>query len=108
MDSSFSFFGATVYWFLSSSGSHFQAKKDLDAAFRRVHVYIWHALLATIIINQIAYILIRLSFGGNEGSDQHDIPSNMVVHIAQEILDNASWDPATLQSPYTWKIPPPE
>ena len=64
-------------------------------------------MLATTIIDQIAYILVRLSFGGNKGLGQHDVLSNMVVDVAQEILDNDTWDPTTLHSPHIDKIPPP-
>ena len=86
----------------------FQGKTDLDSAFRRIHVYIWHSLLATTIVNAIAYILSRLPFGVSEGPGQHDIPSNMIVDLAQQILDDPTWDPSILHSPHHDKIPMPE
>ena len=86
----------------------FQGKTDLDSAFRRIHVYIWHSLLATTIVNAIVYILSRLPFGVSEGPGQHDIPSNMIVDLAQQILDDPTWDPSILHSPHHEKIPMPE
>lgn len=85
-----------------------QGKTDLDSAFRRIHVYVWHSLLATTIVNAIAYILSRLPFGVSEGPGQHDIPSNMIVDLAQQILDDPTWDPSILHSPHHDKIPLPE
>ena len=83
----------------------FISKIDLDAAFRRLHVCTDHALLSTTIIEQIAYFLGRLSFGGSDGPGKHDIPSNMCVELAQKIVDDPTWDPKELYSPRAAQIP---
>ncbi len=76
-----------------------------DAAFRRLHLFTYHALLSTTIIDQIAYFLGSLLFGGLEGPDKHDIPSNMCIKLAQEMLSNPTWDPIDFHSPRAAKIP---
>ena len=81
------------------------SKIDLDAAFRRLHMSYPHALLSIVIVEQIAYLLGRMTFGSKIGPGKHDIPSNMVVDLAQMLLDDPSWDPATLHSPDADKIP---
>ena len=86
----------------------FMSKIDLDAAFRRLHVWIRHALLQFTVIRNIAYFLGRMPFGSNEGPGKHDIPSNMTVDLAQALIDDESWDPSDLASPNAEGIPPSE
>ena len=81
------------------------SKIDLDAAFRRMHVCSEHSVLSTTIIDEIAYFLGRLPFGTCEGPGKHDIPSNMIVELAQKIADDPTWDPNELFSPRAKDIP---
>ena len=83
----------------------FIGKIDLDAAFRRVHVWIRHALLAFTIIRDIAYFLARLPFGAADAPGKHDVPSNMAVDLAQALIDDETWDPNELNSIHAEKIP---
>jgi hypothetical protein len=83
------------------------SKIDLDAAFRRLHIWILHALMQFTIIRNIAYFLSRMPFGSNEGPGKHDIPSNMTVDLAQALIDDPSWDPDDLYSPNAKDIPTP-
>ena len=82
------------------------SKIDLDAAFRRLHIFLPHALMQFTIIRNIAYFLGRMPFGSNEGPGKHDIPSNMTVDLAQVLIDDETWDPKELHSPNEPEIPP--
>ena len=82
-------------------------KIDLDAAFRRLHVWLAHALLSFTIIRNLAYLLFRMPFGAKDGPSKHEIPSNMTVDLAQALIDDETWDPFTLRSPNEHLIPPP-
>ena len=82
------------------------SKIDLDAAFRRLHIFIDHALMTFTIIRNVAYFLGRMPFGSNEGPGKHDIPSNMTVDLAQALIDDETGDPAELHSPNENEIPP--
>ena len=84
----------------------FISKIDLDAAFRRIHVFIQHALLGFTIVNNITYFLGRLPFGAADAPSKHDTPSNMAVDLSQALIDDDSWDPSTLHSPQARQIPP--
>ena len=83
----------------------FISKIDLDAAFRRIHVWIHHALLAFTIIRDKAYFLSRLPFGASDAPGRHDVASNICVDLANEIMNDETWDPAELQSKMAEKIP---
>ena len=85
--------------------SIFISKIDLDAAFRRIHVWIHHALLAFTIIRDKAYFLSRLPFGASDAPGRHDVASNICVDLANEIMNDETWDPAELQSTMAEKIP---
>ena len=85
----------------------FLSKIDLDAAFRRIHVWLPHAMLATTIIEDIAYLLTRLPFGGAPAPGIHDVASNIVADLAQSLEDDPTWHPEYLHSPYAEDIPPP-
>ena len=83
----------------------FISKIDLDAAFRKIHVWIHHALLAFTIIRDKAYFLSRLPFGASDAPGRHDVASNICVDLANEIMNDETWDLAELQSKMAEKIP---
>ena len=84
------------------------SKIDLGTAFRRLHVYLLHKLMQFTVIGDMAYFLGRMPFGSCEGPGKFDIPSNITVDLAQELINDPSWDPATLHSPNEKNIPSPE
>lgn len=83
----------------------FLSKIDLDAAFRRLHIWIWHALLSFTIIENIAYMLSRMPFGAKDGPGKHETPSNIAVDLAQLLMDDKTWDPEKVTSPAALGIP---
>ena len=84
----------------------FLSKIDLDAAFRRVHVFIKHALLSFTIVNNLTYFLGRLPFGASDAPSKHDTPSNITVDLGQAFMDDVTWDPNQVNSPQASQIPP--
>lgn len=85
----------------------FLSKIDLDAAFRRLHIWIWHALLSFTILNDIAYMLGRMPFGAKDGPGKHETPSNITVDLAQMLMDDKTWEPDEVFSTAAKEIPPP-
>ena len=84
----------------------FISKIDLDSAFRRIHVFIQHALLSFTIVNQFTYFLSRLPFGASDAPSKHDTPSNITVDLGQALMDDETWDPNQVHSPQACQIPP--
>ena len=84
----------------------FISKIDLDSAFRRIHVFLQHALLSFTIVKSITYFLGRLPFGAADAPSKHDTPSNIAVDLSQALIDDPTWDPEQVNSPQASKIPP--
>ena len=75
-------------------------KTDLDAAFRRLHVFHEHAMMCMTIVGVLGYILGRCPFGTNEGPGKFGIASEIVMDLAQEIADDPTWKPDQTKSPH--------
>ena len=71
-------------------------KIDLDAAYRRIHVTAKMAMLAVTIIENIAYILMRLPFGVANGPNDYSQISESVMDLTNDILDDSTFDPTEL------------
>jgi hypothetical protein len=84
----------------------FISKIDLDSAFRRIHVFIQHALLSFTIIDNLTYFLSRLPFGASDAPSKHDTPSNITVDLGQALMDDKTWNPTQVHSPLACQIPP--
>ena len=80
-------------------------KTDLDAAFRRIHVILKFALLCTTIIGSLAYILFRLPFGSSPAPSKFCTISEFIIDLAQQLVQDISWNPSTLQTPDQHLIP---
>ena len=79
-------------------------KIDLDAAYRRLHVKAAMALLTITIINEIAYILLRLPFGVANGPNDYSIISEPIFDLTNDILGDDTFDPNTIHSPIQSKL----
>ena len=77
----------------------FISKTDLDAAYRRLHVWAQMALLAITVIKNIAYILLRSPFGVANGPNDYSLVSEPIMDLTNEILLDESWDPSNVHSP---------
>lgn len=76
-----------------------QVKTDLDAAYRRVHVHPAIAIKQVVIINDIAYIGLRLPFGSSPAPAIYSILSDLIFDLANDFVDESDWDPRNLASP---------
>ena len=83
-------------------------KYDLDAAYRRLHVLAKMAALAITILNDMAYILLRLPFGVANGPSDYCLVSEPVVDLANDLLRDNSWNPGTTYSPLQNKMDEPK
>jgi hypothetical protein len=77
----------------------FLSKYDYSDAYRRVAHSAKAAVQSIIIFAQIAYIALRLTFGGSPNPPTWCAFSEMVSDLSNEIPLCADWDPETLHSP---------
>ena len=80
-------------------------KTDLDAAYRRIHVHPTIALKQVSIVDQIAYIGLRLPFGSMPAPSLFCTISDAVFDLAQDLVDDESWQVDYLYSPNQHKLP---
>ena len=83
-------------------------KYDFEAAYRRLHVWARHAVLTIIVVKSIAYLLTRLPFGATCGPSRYSEVSEALFDAANDLIEDETWDPDTLRSPYHDKLQPPE
>ena len=74
------------------------SKTDLDAAFRRIHATITAAVSCITIIDEIAYILLRLPFGSSPAPSIFDIPSQIIGDITTTLASDPTWNPDELHA----------
>ena len=83
------------------------AKYDYSDAYRRV-AHSASAAAQTIAVHDgLAYLALRLTFGGAPNPPTWCMVSEMVTDLANEISQCESWDPATLHSPAQATVPTP-
>ena len=83
-------------------------KHDLDAAYRRLHVHPDFAVRCKTIINDVAYLLVRLPFGVSAGTSMYSLISEAIFDLVNDLLLDPVWDPATLHSPHYKSLRKPE
>ena len=80
-------------------------KTDLDAAFRRLHAFLEHAIMCITVVGSMGYILGRCPFGSKKGPGKFCVTSEMVIDLSQEIANKPTWDPSEIKSPHYDKFP---
>ena len=83
-------------------------KYDFDAAYRRLHVNPLMAVKAITIIEEFAYLLLRLPFGASPGPSKYSSVSEMIFELTMDILQDNEWDPKQLHSIYYKRLKQPE
>ena len=83
------------------------SKYDLDAAYRRLHSHPTHAVKAITIVDDLAYILTRLPFGAAAGPSVYSVVSEMIFDLANDLVQESSWDHTSFQSPHSDKLSTP-
>ena len=74
------------------------SKLDFDSAYRRIHVFLQHALLCCSIIGPICYILFRLPFGSSAAPGLFSMLSEFTADLAQSLIEDSTWNPLELFS----------
>jgi hypothetical protein len=74
-------------------------KLDLDAAYRRLHIFPDHAVMAMTVVDRRAYLEARLPFGAKSGPSQYSTMSECIFDITNDLLQDKLWDVNTLNSP---------
>ena len=85
----------------------FMTKYDLDSAYRRLHTTIKHAVKCTTVIEDKAYIALRLPFGVSPGPSVYSTVSESIYDLVNDLLDDEDWDRLELNSPYVKDLPKP-
>jgi len=83
----------------------FMTKYDMDAAYRRLHTSIHHALKCVTSIDKIAYIPLRLPFGVSPGPSLYSTISECIYDAVNDLLNEPAWNRTKLNSPYASKLP---
>jgi hypothetical protein len=83
-------------------------KYDYSDAYRRI-AHAAHAAVQSIaVFAGIAYIALRMTFGGSPNPPTWCMFSEMVTDLSNEIILLPTWDPETLRSPAQPLTPPPD
>ena len=81
-------------------------KIDFKSAYRRLHLG-WKTAIQTITqYLELAFISLRLTFGGSPNPSLWGDASETTCDLAHAILNHPDWDPSTLSSPITSQVPP--
>ena len=83
------------------------AKYDFSDAYRRVAHSASAAVQSIIVLDEVAYIALRLSFGGSPNPPSWCCFSEMVTDLSNELPRCKNWDPTILHSPIQPTVPPP-
>ena len=70
----------------------------MDAAYRRLHALLASAVFSITVIDEIAYLLLRLPFGAKITADRFSVVSDIINDLAKELSIDTSWDPDSLHS----------
>lgn len=79
-------------------------KYDLEAAYRRMHVFPPHAVTTITIIEKLAYLLTRLPFGTACGPRRYSDISESIFDSANDLLEDSTWNPSTFSPPIANKF----
>jgi hypothetical protein len=83
-------------------------KFDFAKAYRRVHYNGQAAARCISVLHELAYIQMRLSFGGAGCPPSWCVISEMITDLANELLDDEAWDTSLCVSPLQHLVPAPQ
>ena len=84
----------------------FMNKTDMDAAYRRIHTNMQAAVTCITIIDELAYLLVRLPFGSGPAPSIFSTVSDTAADTAQDLAMDTSWDPNELHSHFQLDFAP--
>ena len=80
-------------------------KKVLDAAYRRIHANAKTASTCIAIVDELAFLCLRLPFGTTPAPAEYVTISEAAIDLGNEILRDESWDTDDLNSPHQSLLP---
>ena len=75
-------------------------KSDLDAAYRRIHTNSKTALTCIAIVDELAFLCLRLPFSTTSAPAEYTTVSEAAIDLGNDILQDESWDTDDLNSPH--------
>jgi hypothetical protein len=82
------------------------AKYDVRQAFQRIHYEGSSAVRCISIFEDLAYLQLRMTFGGSNCPSTWCSTSKIIADIANELLDTADWQVSALHWPLQHLVPP--
>ena len=79
---------------------------DLDAAYRRLHVRSDQAVHLISILDETAFLLTRLPFGGAFGPSEYSIVSEAIFDVMNDLINDKTWNCEEIKSPFMDKLNP--
>jgi hypothetical protein len=83
------------------------SKTDMDAAYRRIHTAMSAAVTCMTIVDDIAYLLVRLPFGSSPAPSIFSIISDAITDVAWDLSLDPTWDPNSQRSNFSFINHPP-
>ena len=80
-------------------------KTDLDAAYRRIHANATTALTCIAIVDELAFLCLRLPFGTTPASTEYTAVSEVAINLGNDLLRDEYWDTYDINSPHQSLLP---
>ena len=80
-------------------------KTDLDAAYRRIHANAKTAFTCISIVNELAFLCLRLPFGTTTAPAEYTNVSEATIDLGNDLLQDQSWDTDDLNLPHRSLLP---
>ena len=83
-------------------------KTDLDAAYRWIHAHAKTASTYIAIVDQLAFLCLRLPFGTTPAPAEFTTISEAAIDLGNDLLQDRSWDTDDLNLPHRYLLLPEE
>ena len=80
-------------------------KTDLEAAYRRIHANATTASTCIAVVNELAFLCLRLPFGPTPAPAEYTTFSQAAIYLGKNILRDETWDTDDLNSPHRSFLP---
>ena len=80
-------------------------KTDLNAAYRWIHANATTASTCIAIVDEIAFLCLRLPFGTTPAPTKYMTVSEAAIYLGNDLLQDESWGTDDLNSPHRYLLP---
>ena len=80
-------------------------KADLDAAYHRIHANATTASTCIAIVNNLAFLWLRLPFGTTPAPVEYTTVSEAAIDLGKDLIQDESWDTDDLNLPHRSLLP---